>query len=64
MAKQMQDRVMFIDGLAVYLRLLTHRLYKLRAECKMPGGNQHDNFHYANKAKHAARVAAKKGGRR
>lgn len=37
MTKQMQDQVMTIDDLAVYLKLSTSTLYKLCAEGKVPG---------------------------
>jgi excisionase family DNA binding protein len=37
MVKQMQNTVMTIDDLAVYLKLSTSTLYKLCAEGKVPG---------------------------
>ncbi len=47
MAKQMQDQVMTIDDLAVYLKLSTSTLYKLCAEGKVPGQKvgRHRRFH-------------------
>lgn len=47
MPKQMQDTVMTIDDLAVYLKLSTSTLYKLCAERKVPGQKvgRHWRFH-------------------
>lgn len=47
MTKQMQDQVMTIDDLAVYLKLSTSTLYKLCAEGKVPGQKvgRHWRFH-------------------
>ena len=46
MAKQMQDQVMTIDDLAVYLKLSTSTLYKLCAEGKVPGQKVGRNWRF------------------